>query len=751
MSLSVLFTGYAPVHFLCFRPLYERLSALPGVELFVSGGLRRVTPDGFAYDAPALYRPFRIPERQILAVENLTQRRFDVLFSANKRIIAPPENLGSKIQIFHGVSFRNRGVRPENLAYDFLFVIGPYMRRKFIETGMLPDNDPRAVPIGFPKSDRLLDGTLDRRAVLAAHGLTGQRPVLLYAPTGEACNSLETMGVEVIRRLAGNGRYHLLIKPHDHPKNTDIDWYARLAPFEDAHTRFVRNRDVVPLLSIADLLITDASSVANEFTLLNRPIVFLDVPELFRRSREAGAQLDLETWGRRGGIVVEQAAEVEDAVASSLATLERGAEIRAEIARDLFYNPGHATDAAISWFSARFLTTRAVQAVALGRTRPALGGVPAPRRRVPAKRGRKAKKIAYYLRHCGNLHYFAALKPYLDHFLQHSPHDNRIVVRSLAPDYHDIPEYAGYAHLFTTVCDLDAYDLVLTPTFLRKDERSARAVQIFHGMSDKPFTYRRDFSAYLLCLCIGQRQVDRLLANPRNRGIRVATVGYPKFETAGAVPKLFANGKKTLIYCPTWRKGDLSSVHRFLDDPRVLAEIVSEYNLIVKPHPNLFNPERVHYDESIVERLQRLPGIKLIRSGNVMPWFAQADLFIGDISASGYEWLYFNRPMLFLNPQPGVLRRSTDFNTLTYLWQCGDVCLAMRELKPAIDGNLRNDRYGETREAVLHYSVFKPRDGGATRRGVAMINALLETDHVPISALVARSEGIEPSSLRAGP
>lgn len=463
--------------------------------------------------------------------------------------------------------------------------------------------------------------------MLAAHGLTGQRPVLLYAPTGEACNSLETMGVDVIRRLAGNGRYDLLIKPHDHPKNTDIDWYARLAPFEDAHTRFVRNRDVVPLLSIADLLITDASSVANEFTLLNRPIVFLDVPELFRRSREAGAQLDLETWGRRGGIVVERAAEVEDAVASSLAMLERGAEIRAEIARDLFFNPGHATDAAISWFSARFLTTRAVQALALGRTRPALGGVPALRRRVLAKRGRKPKKIAYYLRHCGNLHYFAALKPYLDHFLQHSPHDNRIIVRGLAPEHHDIPEYADYAHLFTTDCDLDAYDLVLTPTFLREDERSARCADLPRHVGQAVYLPQR--LQRLPPLSVHWTTTGRSVAcKPAEPGIRIATVGYPKFETAGAAPKLFANGKKTLIYCPTWRKGDLSSVHRFLDDPQVLAEIVSEYNLIVKPHPNLFNPERVHYDESIVERLQRLPGIKLIRSGNVMPWFAQADLLL---------------------------------------------------------------------------------------------------------------------------
>ena len=43
-----------------------------------------------------------------------------------------------------------------------------------------------------------------------------------------------------------------------------------------------------------------------------------------------------------------------------------------------------------------------------------------------------------------------------------------------------------------------------------------------------------------------------------------------------------------------------------------------------------------------------------------MPWFAQADLFLGDISAAGYEWLYFNRPMVFLQSVTGRTDASRD-------------------------------------------------------------------------------------------
>ena len=352
--VTVLFTGYAPVHFLCFQPIYERLARLPGVAVYLSGGLRKQTREGYTYDSGALYAPFGVPPEHILSVDAIQERPFDALFSANKRLILPPENVGTRIQIFHGVSFRNRAVRPENLAYDVFFLAGPYMRRKFLEAGLVEEDDPRAVSVGFPKTDPLRTGNIDRAALLARFGLDGKRPVLLYAPTGALHNSLETMGPEVIRRLARTDRYDLLIKPHDHPKS-GIDWFEKLAPLEGPHTRLVRTFDIIPLLSLADLLLTDASSVAYEYTLLNRPIVFLDVPELIQTAREHGALVDLETWGRRGGDIVERPEEVVAAVDAGLAVADRLSKMRQAIARDLFYNPGQATDRAVAWFASRFL------------------------------------------------------------------------------------------------------------------------------------------------------------------------------------------------------------------------------------------------------------------------------------------------------------------------------------------------------------------------------------------------------------
>lgn len=340
------------------------------------------------------------------------------------------------------------------------------------------------------------------------------------------------------------------------------------------------------------------------------------------------------------------------------------------------------------------------------------------------------RRIAYYLRHPGNLHYFASVRPYLDHLRRNRRYRHHLVVAEGLEQVAAEAEYDGYRELFTDAADLDAYDLVLTPTFLRAHERSphTRAVQVFHGMSDKPFTYDRDFSDYLLCLCAGRRQRDRLRANRRNRGVDCVPIGYPKFDRLPSVPRLFNNGKSTLIYCPTWLKEGISSVELFLESPETAERLARCYNLIIKPHPNLFNPARKYFDAAIVERLERIariPDVRLVRSGNVMGWFEQADLLIGDISSAGYEWLYFNRPMVFLNPRPGVLQPTAEFGGLTYLWRCGPVCESVEALPDFVRDAFRATAYAKVREQVLHYSVHEPRRGGAVARGAAEIERLL--------------------------
>ena len=342
---TVLFTGYAPVHFLCFRPIYERLCADERFDVFVSGGLRTKTGETVNHDARGLYEPLGVPAERILSVEEIQDRDFALLFGANTKPICP-RSAAARIQIFHGISFRNVAIREEILAWDYFFLVGPYMRRRFIESNLIGGNDSRALSVGFPKTDPLVNGTLDRASILARHGFDGSRPLVLYAPTGQKHNSLETMGEEVLKRLADCGSFDVLVKLHDHPKE-GIDWPARLASMEGPRMRLARESDIIPLLFAADLLITDASSVSSEYSLLDRPMIFLDVPKLISKSQKKNSNLDLQTWGRRGGLLVEQASDIVPAVQSSLAESQKLSSLRREMAADLFYNAGNATEVAL--------------------------------------------------------------------------------------------------------------------------------------------------------------------------------------------------------------------------------------------------------------------------------------------------------------------------------------------------------------------------------------------------------------------
>jgi hypothetical protein len=266
--MRVLFTGYAPVHFLGFKPLYDEWVRLVGVEVSVAGGQRTVTPDGTVYDPQAMYGPLGVSAERMLSVPQIKDQDFDLLFCANTKAIAP-RSVGRRIQIFHGMSFRNVAIREDNRDFDHYFVLGPYMQRGFETRELFEAGDPRAVRIGFMKTDRLLDGTLDR--------------------------------------------------------------------------------DEIPYLFAADLLVSDASSVTNEYALLDHPMVFLDVPKLIATARKKGSMVDLETWGRRLGLVAPDATSAVDAIAYALASPMLQSPIRRAAASDLFYNPGRATATALEW------------------------------------------------------------------------------------------------------------------------------------------------------------------------------------------------------------------------------------------------------------------------------------------------------------------------------------------------------------------------------------------------------------------
>jgi len=346
----ILFAGYAPVHFVCFEPIYRRLAKRSDVLVELSGG-RESDDEGLgATTASELYGHFPdVPRGHVIEVDEMRGREYDLVFSAHSSGFFPKHDRG-RVQIFHGLSFRNMAVRRDVLIYDTVFVIGPYQMRALVENQLFREGSDRLIPTGFAKLDRLVDGSLSRARILDDLGFTGDRPVVLYAPTGQKRNSLESTGPEVIRRLRDTGEYDILVKLHDHPRDRAEPGREEIEGMLDEHTRMVTAFDVVPYLYATDLLISDASSVSMEYSLLDRPVVYLDVPELIEAvKRKKKGSFDLETWGRKGGTVARWPDEAVRAVVWSLENPGAHGEVRRAMAQDLFYNAGAATEAAERW------------------------------------------------------------------------------------------------------------------------------------------------------------------------------------------------------------------------------------------------------------------------------------------------------------------------------------------------------------------------------------------------------------------
>ena len=67
---------------------------------------------------------------------------------------------------------------------------------------------------------------------------------------------------------------------------------------------------------------------------------------------------------------------------------------------------------------------------------------------------------------------------------------------------------------------------------------------------------------------------------------------------------------------------------------------------------------------------------------NILPFMAQADLMISDISTACYEWFHFDKPIVYANPAPGKYQPSDDIGSNTYAWQAGDVINQAEDILP---------------------------------------------------------------------
>jgi hypothetical protein len=308
--------------------------------------------------------PERTDLRRALASAGVAQRavsraaarlqRWDLYVNADPWDPATLLRCRRRVNFFHGVAGKYDlecpvGLQIDVHIYDRLAFPNAGRMRRYVAAGLVKPE--RAVLVGFPKLDALVNNRVPAREHAVALGLDPAVPTAIYAPTFSPQASLQQHGEAIVRALLDAG-LNVIVKLHDRSLDPDprysggCDWRARFAALA-RHKRFLfaDGADSGGYLLASDLLVTDHSTVGFEFCALDRPVIVFDVPELLVAARVDRGRVELL---RSAADVIERIDQIPGAVAKALRDPRAKRAARLAAAGEVFHDPGRATERALA-------------------------------------------------------------------------------------------------------------------------------------------------------------------------------------------------------------------------------------------------------------------------------------------------------------------------------------------------------------------------------------------------------------------
>ncbi|MEM8727461.1 MAG: CDP-glycerol glycerophosphotransferase family protein [Chlamydiota bacterium] len=198
-----------------------------------------------------------------------------------------------------------------------------------------------------------------------------------------------------------------------------------------------------------------------------------------------------------------------------------------------------------------------------------------------------------------------------------------------------------------------------------------------HGNSDKGHRskYMESLSEERFALVYGQKMIDFLSEKGSLHQLEgvVRTGNYRlKYynDNKGFYQKKLGrlirfNRNKTILYAPTWKDNEDSSSFEGAIK-RIMKTLPDHFNLLIKPHPHLFSSPELF--ELFFYRFRTKKNVAVLPDfPPVYPVLDLADIYLGDMSSVGYDFLSFKKPMFFLNTN----KRNPEEDKGLYLTQCG--------------------------------------------------------------------------------
>ena len=197
------------------------------------------------------------------------------------------------IDVWHGIPFKGFDAKDFRYhhKYDYTLVTSKLLKNFYIDKFGFNDN--QVVVTGYGRTDHLVKKDLNPESLRKKYGLDEtDRKIVLYAPTWNHNNpdhQSRPLGIEPRAFLEQLSSYatrtgiSFIYRSH---LNVDIDMgkYVNIRFFPASIYP-----DTEELLYISDVLICDWSSIAFDFLLLKRPVLFIDCEPPFQKSLTLGS------------------------------------------------------------------------------------------------------------------------------------------------------------------------------------------------------------------------------------------------------------------------------------------------------------------------------------------------------------------------------------------------------------------------------------------------------------------------------
>lgn len=161
------------------------------------------------------------------------------------------------------------------------------------------------------------------------------------------------------------------------------------------------------------------------------------------------------------------------------------------------------------------------------------------------------------------------------------------------------------------------------------------------------------------------------------------------------IRKKLTKRKSTILYAPTWKDAEnSSSFEKYFEI--LLESLPEKYNLIIKLHPNLL--EKFDLQIQLLKLKHERNNILFLDNFPLIyPLLELVDIYLGDFSSIGYDFLYFEKPMFFLE--------SKNINLRSNLYECG--CLISdKNIFDSIEKNIINKK-NKAQKKLYNYTYKK--------------------------------------------